>query len=973
MTPYRDDLASVVSRLLDRPHERPWRILRGTPWHTALPATHAERRQGWQLDVSATPKSVPAMLERVVPVLRAHRAAFTFAPSVALVGWLGGRSCPRADSGKVLTVFPRDDDVLAQIAEELLARTAGILGPRVLSARPVRPGSVVHYRFGGFQGTTNPFQALDDDGRLRQPLLAPDGTTVPDRGEAWFAPPTWAPCPWDGTETAGPFGSPDGLAPGQAIRLHRRYVVRQALEHLATGGSYLAIDEGGRGEAGEAGTAVDVVLRHARAHADADLTGTDARSRLLHEARMLRRLDGHLRVARPRAVFAAAGDVFLVRDHVAGETLRQWVHRHASGGAGVPADLALMMSRRLVALVGAAHGAGVALRDLHPSQFLVGLDGSLGLASAAAATPIGQNGPGPVAPGYHAPDLRTRTAATTTEDLYGLGCLLFLLATGADPLLPADVPADVSARRGADPWTEDAGLPDWLGAEPATRPVDGRFPVEGDNAAAARHEGRPVRDRLSAWLAVLARYGDTARLLRPAITTLLAPRPEERGDLVALEPLLAGRHPLAPTRASDPAASAAPADQPGAEELLADGLDHLLVTMRPDDERLWASGDLGARTDPRNVQHGAAGVLAVLLRAHANGAAFDVASMSLDAAARKAAAWLSDRCERGDRALPGLYYGRAGVAWVLADAAATLGEPPLLAQAERLALRLPTSWPNADIAHGLAGAALTQLYLARAGGDGGALIAREGQFGERALACGRALRAAAVPGPYGPTWPVPASFGSELAGGYHYGFAHGVAGIGYALLALGTALDEPAYVELAAEAGYTLCRAARVDEDGAAWWPVGPEDANRLPHWCSGSSGVGTFLLRLLAVTGEQRFGEYARAAAGAVYRARWRSSPSACHGLAGDGEYLLDAAEILADPTYRAWAEDLVPLLAVRHCRREGRALVPDETLTSVVADYNVGLSGVLAYLMRLRYGGPRLFLVDHLLTDDEPGAPLR
>lgn len=965
MTPYRDDLASVVSRLLDRPHERPWRILRGTPWHTALPTTHAERRQGWQLDVSATPRSAPAMLERVVPVLRAHQATFTFAPSVALVGWLGGRSCPRADSGKVLTVYPRDDDVLAQIAEELVTRTTGIAGPRVLSARPVRPGSVVHYRFGGFQGTTDPFQALDDDGRLRQPLVAPDGTTVPDRGEAWFAPPTWAPCPWDGPETAAPFGSPDGLAPGQAIRLHRRYVVRQALEHLATGGSYLAIDEGNAGEAGE-GTAVDVVLRHARAHADADLTGADARSRLLHEARMLRCLDGHLRVARPRAVFTAAGDVFLVQEHVAGETLRQWVHRHANGGAGVPADLALMMTRRLVALVGAAHAAGVALRDLHPSQFLVGVDGSLGLASAAAAAPVGQSGPRPVAPGYHAPEVRTGAAASTADDLYGLGCLLFLLATGADPLLPADVPPTP----GTDLWVRGPGLLDRLGPEP--RPAEGHSPVGPDGVDdAALLQGRPLRDRLSAWLAVLARYGDTARMLRPAITALLAPRPEERGDLVALEPLLDGRQPLVPTL---PPQSAAPAVQPGGEELLADGLDHLLATMRPDDERLWPSGNLGARTDPRNVQHGAAGVLAVLLRAHAHGACFDMAPVSLDAAARKAAAWLSDRCERGDRALPGLYYGRAGVAWVLADAAATLGEPPLLAQAERLALRLPTSWPNADVAHGLAGAALTQLYLARAGGDaGGALIAREGQFGERALACGRALRAAAVPGPYGPTWPVPAWFGSELAGGYHYGFAHGVAGIGYALLALGTALGEQSYVELAAEAGYTLCRAARVDEDGAAWWPVGPEDANRLPHWCSGSSGVGTFLLRLLAVTGEQRFGEYARAAAGAVYRARWRSSPSACHGLAGDGEYLLDAAEILADPTYRAWAEDLVPLLAVRHCRRDGRALVPDETLTSVVADYNVGLSGVLAYLMRLRYGGSRLFLVDHLLTDDEPGAALR
>jgi hypothetical protein len=228
--------------------------------------------------------------------------------------------------------------------------------------------------------------------------------------------------------------------------------------------------------------------------------------------------------------------------------------------------------------------------------------------------------------------------------------------------------------------------------------------------------------------------------------------------------------------------------------------------------------------------------------------------------------------------------------------------------------------------------------------------------------CGR-LVDAAKRNENGVTWPIPTTFASQLAGTCHYGFAHGVAGIGYFLLAAAHALEASRFFYLAREAGETLCRAAQLDADGTAWWAAGPTDRTRLPHWCSGSSGVGTFLLRLYAVTGEQRFGDLAAAAAKAAYRARFQSGPAACHGLAGDGQYLLDAAGVFGDSRYRAWAEELVPLLAARSGVRDGLALAPDETGRTVVADYNVGLAGVVDFLHRLRHGGPRPFMADRLL----------
>ena len=925
------ELTRVVTRLLARPGERAWRIIPGTPWWTAEPPAYDARPQGWQLHLSATPASAPALLDRVVPVLYDHGARFAFAPTTEAVRRLGGPACPRTDFGKVLSVHPHDEAEFSWLAHVLHAATVRLAGPRILSARAYRPGSLVHVAYGSFGTGADRFSVLDNDGLLRELLVAPDGSTVPENRDGWDPP--WAPCPLGPLAGADDSGNGRSGPPGEVRpqRLADRFVVRQTLRNLVTGAVHLASDE----QAAE-GHPTQVVVKHARAHSDVDPGGADARARLLHEAHTLARLRGQVAVPHPLAVFAAGGDLFLVQERLPGQPLRRWVRRRATGTAhaGPAAGTTVAMARRLVALVAAVHDSGLVLRDLDPAHLVVLPDGTPALIDVAAAVERGTPASPRGTAGYLAPELEDAgqdlVEAAPAEDLYGLGALLFLLATGNDPVLPDDEPAD----------------------------------------------DRPARDRLAAWLALVARYNDSARLLGPAIMSLMSDYPDERADLADVDRLLAADRATAPTCLQ--------VGLPSDDRLLADGLDHLAATMCPDDEHLWPPSAYGGRTDPRNVQHGASGVLAVLLRALAHGASADahVVPVAIDAAARKAASWLSARSDRGDRILPGLYFGGAGVAWVLADAAAALGEPHLRTQAERLALRLPTRWPNPDVAHGIAGAALTQLYLSRVGtGHGGpgrfAGIRPWGtsapwsgtgdeRFLERAEAYGRQLLETAVPGPYGPTWSIPAGFPSRLAGARHYGFAHGVAGIGYTLLALGSALGEPAYTHLAVEAGYTLCRAARTDEDGAAWWPVGPEDGVRLPHWCSGSSGVGTFLLRLYAVTGEQRFGEYARAAAGAVHRARWASPSSACHGLAGDGEFLLDAADVLADQTYRAWAEDLVPLLAVRHCHRGGRVLVPDETSRGVVADYNIGLAGVLGYLLRLRYGGSRLFLVDDVLAEE-------
>ncbi|ATB28694.1 lanthionine synthetase LanC family protein [Melittangium boletus] len=448
---------------------------------------------------------------------------------------------------------------------------------------------------------------------------------------------------------------------------------------------------------------------------------------------------------------------------------------------------------------------------------------------------------------------------------------------------------------------------------------------------------------MSLLLSHAAPANPVARRLGPAILGLTAHPPEHRWGVARVRAFLASTPPR-----SAPAEQSPPASPPLVERLLHDGLDHLVSTMAGDDaDRLWASNPFGSTTDACNVQHGAAGVLAVLSRA---GEMLD--RPDLRPIVERAARWIDKRMATRAHHLPGLYFGGAGVAWALSDAADLLGNGELRQRALEYALALPMRWPNPDVCHGSAGAGMAQLHLWRKTGDP--------RFLARVQTCADGLLVAAVRTGGRITWPIASDFDSKLAGVVHQGFAHGLAGVATFLLAAGVLTGREDCIEAATLAGDTLVASADRKQEGARWQSAvggAPTRSELYYYWCSGSSGIGTFLIRLWAATGRPEYRELAEAAAVAVRRARWLATTAACHGLAGNGEFLLDLADSVGGP-YRGWAEEHADCLFARHAVHDGRRLVPDESGQSVVADFNTGLAGVLGFLLRLRHGGPRWWM---------------
>ncbi|QMU78058.1 protein kinase/lanthionine synthetase C family protein [Streptacidiphilus sp. PB12-B1b] len=903
-----DLLPGIVRSVLAARGADDWTLTPGPFWCRAEPARRSPLPdQGWKLHVSATPLAAPLVLHRCAEVLLAERATFKFAGTLGRAAELVSARYDRGGGGKFLTAYPDDDEQFRRLAEALHRATSGLPNPGILSDRPYRPGSSVHYRYGGFKAVLR----LGNDGSWEPMLTAPDGQLQKDQRLPWYSPPAWARPPLP--EDAAPADT-DTTRPA-AVLLNDRYVVRRAIRHAYKGGVFLGTDRQ---------TGREVVVKEARRHVGAQLSGQDAAAMLRHEAAMHAVL-APLGLA-PEALdqFTQGGNHYLVQERVDGETLRAWVAGRSEPALGP----VLHLARQLVAAVAAVHRAGYVLRDLNPNNLMVTTDGRLRLIDLEMVARPGDHVRPAYTPGYGAPEVVASPldgpAPGHRADLFSLGATLVHLACGTELVLVPDQP--------------NAGGDGERRRELVTRILQG-------------HPGLSP--------------------LLPVALGLLAEEPGQRWSLGRAEEFLAGlAGGAAPSAAAPPGSPARPSGTPPhhpdvlpehtEDRMLADGLGHLLATRTPDDpDHLWPAEGFAARVDALSVQHGAAGVLAVLTAA---AAVRD--DDRLRAAVADSAEWIVTRLGRRERTLPGLYFGRSGTAWTLLDAARLLADDRLEQHALDLARQVPLRWPNPDVCHGLAGAGLAQLHIWRTTG--------EPDFRDRAVDAAEQVLTAARPGRSGVNWPIPDDFDSALAGANHLGFGHGVAGVGTFLLLAGAATDRADFVDQARRAGDTLVTAARSDGT-SAWWPVGDTDTAKaapLPHWCSGASGIGTFLIRLWQATGEPRYRELAEQAAAEVHRRRWQAAPVACHGLAGNADFLLDLAAALDEPRYRHWARELVACAHARRVHRDGLLVLPDETLGAVRADYNTGMAGMLGLLLRLRHGGPRMWLPDSLALP-APGLP--
>lgn len=398
-----------------------WQRAEQGNWVVISPEEHELPTQGWKIHVSGCLDNAERIVDAVWAYCVRRHVAFKFLRSPRVVLARNAKYAPRGGSGKLVTVYPRDEAELNLVGHDLATELAGEAGPYILSDLRWGDGPV-HVRYGGFA----PRYCADDNGAQVLAIADANGTLVPDVRGPVFAVPAWV-------------RPPECLTPHLAARATTRltdlpYTIEQALHFSNGGGVYAGVDQ-------RSGT--KVVLKEARPHAGLSGDGTDAVTRLRREHDALDRLTGIDGVPQLLDYLTIGEHEFLVMTHVDGQPLNGALSQRCPlldsnldpEAAAAYAEWAMGVHAEVGKVLAEIHGRGLVYGDLHMFNVLVPPGGGVCLIDFEVAEDVAAGRrPTLGAVGFVAPADRSGFDV----DHYALACLRLALFLPLERLISLD-------------------------------------------------------------------------------------------------------------------------------------------------------------------------------------------------------------------------------------------------------------------------------------------------------------------------------------------------------------------------------------------------------------------------------------------------------------------------------------------------------------------------------------------------------
>jgi hypothetical protein len=389
------------------------------PWIYAEPPKANLPTQGWKLHLASFGSRAADTLDLALPVIVAHEVPFKVLGALAWLGRINRGSAGLSQVGKFITIYPRDEAEAVALGLALVTATRGLRGPEIPSDRAIETGSIVHYRYGAFGAVAMQTRL----GEILPALCDPCGGLVPDQHSAVPHEPEWAADPFKVRGLGAPTRLRGRVGPYQPV---------WTLSHSPGVLVQLAIDTG---------SLRTCVLKRANLRGAGAFSAMDPGHRLRREADLLARLHDLGIVPELYDLVETAYELTLVTEDLSGDTIEEHVAalaaegRHPSNESVV--DHGIGLSEALAAL----HQSGTLHGDLKSANIIIGPDRRIRFVDLDLAHPIGSatRAPGAGTRGYMSLGCRAGAPAVPADDIYALGAVLYLLATGAEPSRAPDV------------------------------------------------------------------------------------------------------------------------------------------------------------------------------------------------------------------------------------------------------------------------------------------------------------------------------------------------------------------------------------------------------------------------------------------------------------------------------------------------------------------------------------------------------
>ena len=390
-------------------------VREGSPlWRYNRPPRPEDAKQGWKLHISATLFNVHRALERVAPLLIERGVQFKAPASLEVLRQINsGLETSYSQVGKVITVYPRNDEEAVLLARKLHRLTRRLLAPTVPFDRRYRKKSNVYYRYGAFFS----LEMKLPNGESTCAIRSPDGELLPDLCGPGLEKPAWVENPFKQS-------SPRLTRIVHDSPLKSSFRPFRALSQRGKGGVYQAVDL-------TVSPPRLCLLKEGRRAGEIGWDRQDGRSRIRHEQRVISELrELGIDVPRVYSSFESGGNYYLVTEFFDGESLQSYLMKRQRR---LRIHQVVSYASQLANFIARLHAAGWIWRDCKPSNLILTTKKELKPVDFESTCRLNE----PETLPWISPAFRPRKIGGhhkgVAYDLYALGAVTYLLLTGRLP------------------------------------------------------------------------------------------------------------------------------------------------------------------------------------------------------------------------------------------------------------------------------------------------------------------------------------------------------------------------------------------------------------------------------------------------------------------------------------------------------------------------------------------------------------
>lgn len=401
-----------------------------------LQAGDIQQTQGWMLHISIVLPALKEQLAKIIPLLKKENIPFKIPLNETIASSILDGTFGYIKIGKVICVYPSNDEQAISIANQLISITQSVPGPRILT--DVHLGGAIYTRYGSF----NPVLLTAVDGRTENHIYDPEGNLMKDTYSIPFSLPFQV--QWPFNQITSP------VVPKPATILKDKYKLVYTLKQDARGdvmkGFFLK-------------NLILVnwcVIKQAKRHMNMDRANRDLRDRLLWQQYLHNELSGQLPIPKVHEVFEENGDTYLVMDYIKGTSLddvivnlyqnRPWWDLPLKDRLTI-----LDYGDQILDIVEILHSKNYVHRDITSVNFLVTRKNRLVMIDLELLYSITLQKPTPPfsfgTAGFMSPQQELIQTPTFKDDIYSIGATLIVLLTGLVPTKFATKIPDTAANQ----------------------------------------------------------------------------------------------------------------------------------------------------------------------------------------------------------------------------------------------------------------------------------------------------------------------------------------------------------------------------------------------------------------------------------------------------------------------------------------------------------------------------------------------